>query len=147
MFKTALRNHLDLSNLADNKANIMLSVNALIITIAIFNKTKSISPTETKPLERIEEIRVKAMADGHHGNSGARHILGFRETVGKRGLLDENYLPLRSAGFTNIPGLLSLMPVALRMLLRGKNPPIFPHTIDKVDEVKKTFARFEELRK
>jgi succinate dehydrogenase / fumarate reductase iron-sulfur subunit len=103
-------------------------------------------PTETKPLARIEEIRVKAMADGHHGNSGARHILGFRETVGKRGLLDENYLPLRSAGF-NIPGLLSLMPVALRMLLRGKNPPIVPHTIDKVDEVKKTFARFEELRK
>src|SRR5690606_6388127 len=35
MFKTALRNHLDLSNLADNKANIMLSVNALIITIAM----------------------------------------------------------------------------------------------------------------
>lgn len=35
MFKTALRNHLDLSNLADNKANIMLSVNALIITVAI----------------------------------------------------------------------------------------------------------------
>jgi putative nucleotidyltransferase with HDIG domain len=35
MFKTALRNHLDLSNLADNKANMMLSVNAGIITIAI----------------------------------------------------------------------------------------------------------------
>ena len=33
MFKTSLRNHLDLSALADNKANIMLSVNALIITI------------------------------------------------------------------------------------------------------------------
>ena len=35
MFKTSLRNHLDLSNLADNKANIMLSVNALIITIVM----------------------------------------------------------------------------------------------------------------
>ncbi|MEN0004411.1 MAG: Pycsar system effector family protein [Bacteroidota bacterium] len=35
MFKTSLRNHIDLSNLADNKANIMLSVNALIITIAM----------------------------------------------------------------------------------------------------------------
>lgn len=35
MFKTSLRNHLDLSALADNKANIMLSVNALIITIAM----------------------------------------------------------------------------------------------------------------
>ncbi len=35
MFKTALRNHIDLSNLADNKANIMLSVNALIVTVAV----------------------------------------------------------------------------------------------------------------
>lgn len=35
MFKTASRNHIDLSNLADNKANIMLSVNAGIITLAI----------------------------------------------------------------------------------------------------------------
>ena len=103
-------------------------------------------PTETKPLERIEEIRVQAMADGHHGNAGARHVLGFRETVGKRGLLDENYLPIRSAGF-NIPSLLAVIPVGLRMILRGKNPPIRPHSIDKVDEVKKTFARFEELRK
>jgi succinate dehydrogenase / fumarate reductase iron-sulfur subunit len=104
-------------------------------------------PTETKPLERIEEIRVKAMADGFHRNAGARHVLGFRETVGKRGVLDENYLPLRSAGFLNLPGLLSMAPVAVRMLLRGKNPPLIPHAIDKVDEVKKTFARFEELRR
>jgi len=35
MFKTSLRNHLDLSTLADNKANIMLSVNALLITIVM----------------------------------------------------------------------------------------------------------------
>lgn len=34
-FKTALRNHIDLSSIADNKANIMLSVNALIITVAM----------------------------------------------------------------------------------------------------------------
>ncbi len=35
MFKAALRNHIDLSSLADNKANMMLSVNALIITIVV----------------------------------------------------------------------------------------------------------------
>jgi hypothetical protein len=34
-FKTALRNHIDLSAIADNKANMMLSVNALIITFAL----------------------------------------------------------------------------------------------------------------
>ncbi len=35
IFKTALRNHIDLTSIADNKANIMLSINALIITISM----------------------------------------------------------------------------------------------------------------
>ena len=35
MFKTALRNHLDLSTLADKKASTMLNINTLIITIAL----------------------------------------------------------------------------------------------------------------
>ncbi len=35
IFKTALRNHIDLTSIADNKANIMLSINALIITISL----------------------------------------------------------------------------------------------------------------
>lgn len=35
MFKTSLRNHIDLTNIADNKANIMLSINTLIITLAM----------------------------------------------------------------------------------------------------------------
>ncbi len=34
-FKTSLRNHIDLSAIADNKANMMLSVNALIITFTL----------------------------------------------------------------------------------------------------------------
>lgn len=43
-FKTALRNHIDLSSIADNKANIMISVNAIIITVALpllINRIKS----------------------------------------------------------------------------------------------------------
>ena len=35
MFRTTLRNHVQLSAIADNKANIMLSINALIISIVI----------------------------------------------------------------------------------------------------------------
>jgi hypothetical protein len=35
LFKVALRNHIDLTNIADQKANIMLSINALIITIGL----------------------------------------------------------------------------------------------------------------
>lgn len=35
IFKTTLRNQIDLTNIADNKANIMLSINSLLITIGI----------------------------------------------------------------------------------------------------------------
>jgi len=35
MFKTALRNHIDLTSIADSKANIMLSINSLIITLSL----------------------------------------------------------------------------------------------------------------
>ena len=35
MFRTTLRNHINLSAIADNKANIMLSINAIIISVLI----------------------------------------------------------------------------------------------------------------
>ena len=35
MFKTALRNHIDLTSIADNKANIMLSLNTLILAVGM----------------------------------------------------------------------------------------------------------------
>ncbi|AOW20653.1 Pycsar system effector family protein [Urechidicola croceus] len=37
MFRTTLRNHITLSNIADTKANILLSVNAIIISLALSN--------------------------------------------------------------------------------------------------------------
>lgn len=40
MFRTSYRTHLDLSNMADNKANIMISINGIIISVVI----ASISP-------------------------------------------------------------------------------------------------------
>ena len=46
-FRTALRNHIDLSSIADNKANIMLSVNALIITFALPLLGKEIAENRT----------------------------------------------------------------------------------------------------
>ena len=45
MFKTALRNHIDLTSIADNKANLMLSVNAMIVTIGLPAFAKFLSGT------------------------------------------------------------------------------------------------------
>jgi hypothetical protein len=37
MFRVALKNHMELSNIADTKANILLSVNAIIVSLALSN--------------------------------------------------------------------------------------------------------------
>ncbi|MDH5477820.1 MAG: succinate dehydrogenase/fumarate reductase iron-sulfur subunit [Nitrospinota bacterium] len=104
-------------------------------------------PTETKPLARIEETREAVMKAGITNSPGARHALGFRESMRWFGALNENYLPIRSVGFFNIPGILGVMPVGIRMMLKRKAPPILPHWIDKVGEVRRIFKRFHELRK
>jgi len=104
-------------------------------------------PTDADPLHRITQIKTAIMEQGLTSNSGARHTLGFRESVNWWGNLNENYLPGRSMGFFNIRGLLSIMPVGIRMFLRRKNPPLLHHAIERVSEIKKLFRRFEELRK
>jgi len=110
-------------------------------------------PTDAKPLERITELKAAAMAHRMHGNNGARHVLAFRESIpGKYpgtggGMINENYIPLRSVGIFNISGLLDLIPVGLRMFARGKQPPLMPHYIKKFPEIRKMFSRFKEYLK
>ena len=108
-------------------------------------------PTDAKPLSRITELKVAAMKEGYHNNNGARHVLAFRESVGGAftpitggGMINENYIPVRSVGFFNISGLLEILPVGLRMFMRGKQPPMLPHTIKKMKEVRNIFKRFKE---
>jgi len=62
-FKTALRNHIDLSSMADDKANIMLSVNALIITIAmpLLGKELATNPTLLVPILLLLVVCVTSM--------------------------------------------------------------------------------------
>jgi len=110
-------------------------------------------PTDAKPLARIAELKVASMAQGYHDNNGARHVLAFRESIpGKYpmiggGLINESYIPVRSVGIFNISGLIELIPVGIRMFMRGKQPPLIPHTIKKIGEIKRMFSRFKEYNK
>jgi len=69
MFKTTLRNQIDLTNIADNKANIMLSINSLLITLGIplllprvMDDTKLLLPTVTLLLTCVLSIVYATMA-------------------------------------------------------------------------------------
>ncbi|GAB2770578.1 Pycsar system effector family protein [Salinimicrobium soli] len=50
LFRVTMRNHLKLSDIADTKANILLSVNAIIISLAISNLIPEIGAPENKSL-------------------------------------------------------------------------------------------------
>ncbi|MCM4157137.1 Pycsar system effector family protein [Gramella sp. AN32] len=50
LFRTALRNHIKLSDIADTKANILLSVNAIIISLAIANLIPKLEAASNKHL-------------------------------------------------------------------------------------------------
>ena len=50
LFRVTLRNHIKLSDIADTKANILLSVNAIIISLALANLIPQLNATEHKHL-------------------------------------------------------------------------------------------------
>jgi len=86
MFKTALRNHIDLTSIADNKANIMLSVNALIITITISLLGSKIDTNEFLMLPAIM-LMITSVVSIIYATLATRPIktdgLTAREQIGK----------------------------------------------------------------
>lgn len=50
LFRTALRNHIKLSDIADTKANILLSVNAIVISLALANLIPKLEQTTNRHL-------------------------------------------------------------------------------------------------
>jgi hypothetical protein len=53
-------------------------------------------------------------------------------------------IPVESMGYFNIKGLMELIPIGLRMLLKLKIPPIFHKSIDDVKDVKRIFKELDQ---
>ncbi len=101
-------------------------------------------PKPAQPFHRIKEIMTAALEHGVHDNNGARHALSFVKSIRRSGRLNENQLPVESMGYFNIKGLLELVPVGIRMLLKRKAPPIIHHSIEDMDEVKRIFKELDK---
>ncbi len=101
-------------------------------------------PKPARPFYRIKEIMAVALEEGVHNNNGARHALSFTRSIKASGRLNENQLPVESMGYFNIKGLLELVPVGLRMLLKGKIPPIIHKSIEDVKDVKRIFKDLKQ---
>ncbi len=101
-------------------------------------------PTEAKPLDRIVSLRTVALNNGVLNNCGARHAKAFVKSIKSSGILNESTIPAASMGLFNLPGLLSLIPVGIRMFLKGKLPPLIHHPMEELDDVKRIFKKFEK---
>ena len=84
------------------------------------------------------------LEQGVHNNVGARHALSFAKSIKHSGRLNENMIPVESVGFFNFKGLFDLLPVGLRMLFKGKAPPIIHKSCDDVKDVKRIFEELGE---
>ena len=101
-------------------------------------------PKGVDPMGRIMALRDQAMEAGLNNTNGARHAEAFTEIVGHSGWLNEALLPIKSVGITNIPGLMSFVPVGLRALTHGKLPPLIHPNIENVKNVRKLVKKLED---
>ena len=101
-------------------------------------------PKPAEPFYRIKELMAVGLDEGVTNNVGARHALSFVKSVKHSGRLNENKIPVESMGYFNIKGLLDLVPIGLRMLLKMKIPPIIHKPVDDVKDVQRIFEELGE---
>ena len=103
-----------------------------------------VCPKGIAPMDRIMALREQAIAAGLGNNNGARHAQVFTELVGHSGRLDELQLPIKTVGITNLPALMSFLPVGLRALTHGKLPPILHKNVENVANIRKLAEKLED---
>jgi succinate dehydrogenase / fumarate reductase iron-sulfur subunit len=79
-----------------------------------------VCPKDVKPMERIVELRRRAMQEGFTDSNGARHSQAFRDTIAASGWLDETRVAVRS--LRGPDELLDWVGVGTRSFFRGKVP-------------------------
>lgn len=93
-------------------------------------------PQDIMPMEVISQLREESVKKGITSNDGARHAKTIEQSVKKYGELAESRLPLGTFGFIRV---LKFIPFALRLLIRGKFPPVFMKKIKKHKQIKELF--------
>ncbi len=80
-----------------------------------------VCPKDVQPMEAIIRLRHESIEAGYDETGGARHVLGFRDIIAKFGRLNEALMPLKVVGLS-LRKFLHVLPLGIRMLLKGKVP-------------------------
>ena len=98
-----------------------------------------VCPKDVKPMEAIIRLRRASIEAGLPATGGARHITGFCDIVRREGRLNEALMPLKVVG-SSLKQLLHVVPLGVKMLLKGKVPSPFGHSIPGIEQIRAIFA-------
>jgi succinate dehydrogenase / fumarate reductase iron-sulfur subunit len=103
------------------------------------NYCVEVCPKDVRPMEAIVRLRRGALGRGLTASGGARHIQGFVQLIQHEGRLNEAVMPLKVIGW-NLARLLHVLPLGVRMWLKGKVPNPFAPPIPGISQIRSIFA-------
>ncbi|MEK6683309.1 MAG: succinate dehydrogenase/fumarate reductase iron-sulfur subunit [Nitrospirota bacterium] len=105
------------------------------------NYCVEVCPKDVKPMEAIILLRRASIESGLTETLGSRHITRFVDIIRHEGRLNEGLMPMKVIGF-RIKDLLRILPLGIKMFLKGKVP--FPFklrpAIPGIKQVRAIFA-------
>ncbi len=100
-----------------------------------------VCPKDVQPMEAIVRLRRAAIAQGLTDTIGARHITSFADVVGYEGRLNEGRLPVQML-WRHPVELLTTLPLAVKMLIRGKVPLPWHPPLRSIRQIRRLFRRW-----
>ncbi|MCZ6581515.1 MAG: succinate dehydrogenase/fumarate reductase iron-sulfur subunit [Nitrospirae bacterium] len=105
------------------------------------NYCVEVCPKDVKPMDAIIRLRRAAIERGLTDSGGARHIIGFSDLIRREGRLNEALMPLKVVGF-HPRGLMKVLALGFRMLLKGKVPNPLGHSLPGLANIRRIFRSF-----
>ncbi len=105
------------------------------------NYCVEVCPKDVKPMDAIIRLRRAAIERGLTASGGARHIIGFSDLIRREGRLNEALMPLKVVGF-HPRGLMKVLALGFRMLLKGKVPNPLGHSLPGLANIRRIFRSF-----
>lgn len=99
-------------------------------------------PKGIRPGDIIMALRHIALKEGVVNYKGVRHSLYFKKSILKTGKINEMILPLQTLRL----GIVSQIPQSIRMLFKGKLPPLLPKRIKGINDLRKLNRLIEKRR-
>ncbi len=103
-------------------------------------------PKRIEPTDRIFALHDKAIKAEAGPPKVVHHYKSFAASVKAHGWLDEARLAVETEGFTNVRGLMKLLPFAVKAGIKGKHP--LPYMLHKkrpgAEHIKRIFEKWED---